>query len=980
MNSDNNSDSNDTFYSANSSSSESYSDACDLDVLLNNSLACPKKHFNACHINAQSVPAHYTDLLTTFASPATIHAILISETWLKPSLLSTCYSIPGYVLLRNDRIGAQGGGVAIYLRADVTYKIVCCSSGVYSGSPEYLFVEVVFSGIKHLVGVVYCPPTINYFTKLEAILEETASQYSHHVVMGDFNTCLINKTPVYASRASKLSYIISANNLSILPTGPTHHLPSSSSLLDLIITSRPDLATYGQLPAASFSHHDLLFLSYKSKPPKYHPTTISLRNFSLIDLDKLRSEAASIDWSALYTVDDIDTKVQTLTREVLELYDRHAPVHIVKLRRPPAPWINDEIRHAMRKRDKAYRRYRKNRCEECSAQYRVARNRCNQLCRTAKRRYFHKSIKDNSPSQNWRFLKSVGFGKSHSNVSNFNNITPDQLNTFFSSVPALSHMTKTSVLADLNDLPIREGETFTFGSVSIENTAKAIRSITSKAVGTDAVGRAMIIPILDTLLPPVTHIINFSLSTGNFPTSWREAIVIPLPKITSPTLINHYRPISILPFFSKVLEYIAFKQFSAFLITYNLFNPFQSGFRPGHSTTTALLKVTEDIRVGMEDTKLTILVLIDFSNAFGMVDADLLGVMLRNLNLSSESLNWFSEYLHGRRQRVKAGGDVSDWCTLSVGLPQGGCLSPLLFCLFINSVTTSLKCKYHLYADDLQLYIQTDVDAINCAVAWINEDLRLIESWTKRFGVNVNPDKCQSIIIGSPRIIGRTPYDRLNPILFANTPIPLYSDVKDLGIHLDNNLNWGTQLSMISRRFYATLHSLNNLKNFLPFKAKLMLSYSLLIPLLDYGDVCCVDMTEEQLSVLERLLNMAIRFIFSLRKFDHISEYRAKLNWLPIRLRRNLRCLCLLYAVLNEPYTPNYLKELFPYLDSQHERTLRSSHNLALSVPTHHSSFISRSFAVKSISLWNDLPVPIRHAANRSLFKKQVFAHFMKSQ
>ncbi|KAA5589197.1 hypothetical protein F3G61_31385, partial [Pseudomonas aeruginosa] len=126
--------------------------------------------------------------------------------------------------------------------------------------------------------------------------------------------------------------------------------------------------------------------------------------------------------------------------------------------------------------------------------------------------------------------------------------------------------------------------------------------------------------MLDHLLPAIWHITNFSLSSGTFPSLWRKAYVLPLPKIPNPSLPNHFRPISILPFLSKVIEACVHKQLSQFIFRNNLLSPYQSGFRPGHSTVSALLKVVGDIRTGMQDTKVTVLVLIDFSNAFNAVN------------------------------------------------------------------------------------------------------------------------------------------------------------------------------------------------------------------------------------------------------------------------------------------------------------------------------------------------------------------------
>ena len=133
---------------------------------------------------------------------------------------------------------------------------------------------------------------------------------------------------------------------------------------------------------------------------------------------------------------------------------------------------------------------------------------------------------------------------------------------------------------------------------------------------------------------------------------------------------------------------------------------------------------------------------------------------------------------------------------------------------------------------------------------------------------------------------------------------------------------------------------------------------------------------EEQLNKLERLQNLCIRFIFGVRKYDHISEFRNKLKWLPIRLRRNTHILHLLYSVLFNPSTPPYLKKQFMFLHDTHLRSLRSDNNLLLEIPLHSSSYFTNSFTIKAARLWNSLPIDIRRAKSIHIFKKKLKNHY----
>ena len=111
---------------------------------------------------------------------------------------------------------------------------------------------------------------------------------------------------------------------------------------------------------------------------------------------------------------------------------------------------------------------------------------------------------------------------------------------------------------------------------------------------------------------------------NTFPSMWRIARIIPIPKTKDPKSFAHYRPISILPFFSKVLERIVFQQLNQYLLDNHILSKFQSGFRNGHSTVTILIKVCDDIRLNMDIQNFTVIALLDFSNAFNTIDNDLL--------------------------------------------------------------------------------------------------------------------------------------------------------------------------------------------------------------------------------------------------------------------------------------------------------------------------------------------------------------------
>lgn len=174
----------------------------------------------------------------------------------------------------------------------------------------------------------------------------------------------------------------------------------------------------------------------------------------------------------------------------------------------------------------------------------------------------------------------------------------------------------------------------------------------------------------------------------------------------------------------------------------------------------------------------------------------------------------------------------------------------------------------------------------------------------------------------------------------------------------------------------GTLRALYRLKHFLPVSTKALLVQALILPVIDYADICFSNVSQDLLNKLDRLLNSCIRFIFGLRKYDHVSFYRSKLNWLPIRQRRNVRILCALFSILFDPNSPSYLKSKFQFCHESHSRNLRSVDTLSLLTPLHSSGFMSSSFRISAIRLWNALPINIRKSISKFSFKRSLRKHY----
>lgn len=188
--------------------------------------------------------------------------------------------------------------------------------------------------------------------------------------------------------------------------------------------------------------------------------------------------------------------------------------------------------------------------------------------------------------------------------------------------------------------------------------------------------------VFNTVGPSILSIINSSLTEGVVPSAFKHTVVQPLLKKPNldPSDFNNFRPISNLPFLSKILEKAVSTQLLSFMSQNNLFEKFQSGFRACHSTETALLRVTNDLLLAADRGEGAILILLDLSAAFDTIDHEILMDCLRNrVGIRDTALSWFYSYLLERTFAVTIGNHCSSTSTLACGVPQDSVLGPIYF-------------------------------------------------------------------------------------------------------------------------------------------------------------------------------------------------------------------------------------------------------------------------------------------------------------
>ena len=241
--------------------------------------------------------------------------------------------------------------------------------------------------------------------------------------------------------------------------------------------------------------------------------------------------------------------------------------------------------------------------------------------------------------------------------------------------------------------------------------------------------------ISDNVVKPLTYIFNQTFLTGIIPNEFKMAIVTPVFKTNDKESFSNFRPISVLPCFSKILEKLMYKRIIKFLDKHNILNEHQYGFRKKHSTNHAILELVTKITNAIENNQYTMGVFLDLSKAFDTVNHAILLHKLEHYGIRGIVLEWFKNYLQFRKQAVKYKTTKSDSLTISCGVPQGSVLGPLLFLIYINDIS---KCSqilsFILFADDTNLFLtHHDLETL----------IRIMNEEPKKGSIVVN---CQQVI------------------------------------------------------------------------------------------------------------------------------------------------------------------------------------------------------------------------------------------
>ncbi|CAG4981160.1 unnamed protein product [Colias eurytheme] len=573
-------------------------------------------------INPGSLGTHHDEFVVAL-DRLRVDILAVNETWLREGEEGRAPLVPGYRLRhipRSRSIRNRGGGVGFYVKEGMVVKTL---QHPITLQVEQMWVKTTVQGKTVVLGTAYRPPWLDVQIFLDALIESLGSfMWSDNIVLlGDFNINFLNKQHV---SFSKLESFLHTMNLTQLISEPTHFTDKSETLLDLICTNIAASHVVVEHVSALSSH---AFVSCTLNIPKdkYIPRWITYRSLKDIDMESFEATLEEVRWHTIMEMNNVDEMVKILTTYIQIIFDHHAPRKVKYVKRKLHPWITDTIKLMMKTRDEAQVTARRSKEGKHKAYYKELKSIVSQALHREKQSYFDNYVNSNinNPPKLWKHIKEqvvIKAKKDNKLPSHFND--PDKLNCDFLNVPGNNK-------SDLSTLTYYEfhrycNATFSLKSVNENTVLKALQTLKSQAVGVDDMSLDMLKLTSSKILPVITHIINTSFRTHQFPELWQSALVHPIPKNDNPLTSKDLRPISVLPCLSKVIERIVHNQLIQFLEQNGVLSDLQSGFRKGRGVASALTEVVDNILKAQDTGMSTAVVFLDYTRAFDTINIPLL--------------------------------------------------------------------------------------------------------------------------------------------------------------------------------------------------------------------------------------------------------------------------------------------------------------------------------------------------------------------
>lgn len=934
------------------------------------------------HINARSLSKNIDSIITELSLLSNKPSIIaVSETW--ASTDSDNFIIPGYCGIQKARKNKTGGGVAIFLENKIGLNYKLRPDLIIDEISDSLFIQITNDKMKNIIiGVIYKPPDedVQKFNEnLEKCLKIITKERRPCFLMGDFNINLL-KQNIHSPTKHFIDTLLTHGFFPLI-NKPTRITTDSITLIDNILTNVHDIQAKSGIWIVDISDHlpvfTILPIKTKSKEIKKY---INKRTFTQEGLDIFKQDLQNHEWSDLNNIEDVNSMYSTFIHAIQHLYNKCFPVQTKTIRAHELyrPWLTRALKKSITKKHNLFRNYQKLRSTESHSIYKAYRNKLTTVLRKAEKMYYLKKLENvkYNLAKTWKILNSLICRTTQKEnceeiVQNNKIIRDpkqiaDNFNLFFANVgpnlatkiPPSSHKfseyLKTNVSNSIFFKPT--------DNVEVKQIIFALKN--SNSTGHDDLSVKTLKDCSEQLSKPLCIIFNRSIQDGIVPDDLKIAKIVPIYKSDDKRIVSNYRPISVLPAFSKILERLVYNRLIDFIDQNNILSDNQYGFRKKISTSMALLDLVEKISTSIENNEYTLGIFLDLAKAFDTVNHNILLSKLYKYGIRGVPHNWFKNYLSERYQYVYINKTKSNKLPVTCGVPQGSILGPLLFLLYINDLNTITKLlTFIMFADDTNIFISGhNMENLTLAV---NNEMKAVSDWFSANLLSLNIKKTNYILFGNKKLPDIT-------ILINNEVIMRVYETKFLGIIIQSNLKWDAHIRLLRNKISKSVGIMSKAKHLLTTTHLKILYRSLIEPYLNY---CCIVWANPEkntiLELIHKLQKRAIRIILYADYRAHTKPLFNKLDILNIYDLCRTQILSFVYKSCNK-LMPSKYNNYFILAKEMHHYTTRSSKYGNLYIINACKSCRVNTLTSRGPKYWNLLPNSLKLASSFGSFKRSI--------
>ncbi len=957
----------------------------DLNIQLNDNFSILHLNSRSFHKNRDNIDAFLACLKHTFS------VIAVSETWFKEDL-SNLIDITNYSLVSVPRKNRKSGGVALYIHKSLSFIVrndlnLIQTNTIEIDHSESVFVEIINSNCKNIIiGNIYRAHRTDidsFNSDLSRCLNIISSENKHCYVSGDFNLDILK----YDTESKINNFLTNFYDHNMFPLidRPTRISTHSATILDNIFTNVFDKKIKSGVCVSDITDHYPIFQITNSISVKYNfHKSVRSRSFSQSNIRSFVNQVQLTNWDSILSETSANVAYNVFLDKFTSLYNHCFPlkvrtVNVNSNRIPQKPWITNAILSSIRRKNILYRKYRSSPTDSNKRSLVNYRNTLTSVIRTAKKKYYCNLLDDQKHNlkQTWKILNDLlgrnrkqdlpdCFDIDGKSTSDYKTIA-DGFNNFFTNIgPNLADKIPTTDVPFDNFLdniasPLHS---FFLTPTDPDEVIKLCGTLRSGASPGDDDIRPDIVKVVKLEIAPVlVHIFNLSIITGIVPDKLKYAKVVPIFKSGDSTSCNNYRPISILPVFSKVFERIIHKRLYNFLSHHNLLHHSQFGFRTNYSSYMAVLEAYNSIVSRLDDGNHTLGIFLDLSKAFDTINHDILLSKLHHYGVRGSALEWFKSYLTNRKQYVLFNNSKSYVSTVQCGVPQGSVLGPLLFIIFLNDIAfSSNNLSFFIYADDTNAIIShNDFKEL---LRIVNDELKNISIWFKANKLSLNIKKTNYIIFKN-RHSNRVYND--SHIYIDGIELAKVSHTKFLGVIIDECLTWNDHTSYVTNIVSKYSGILFRLKKLISCKTLFSLYKTLVLPHLNYCNIIWGDLNNCNLNSVLVKQKRIIRLCTNSTWLAHTSPLFSQLSTLNIFDIHKSSVALFMYNFSINNLPPNF-SNYFVKNTAIHRYSTRSNN---LYRPAIFNYDLARNtIRRQGPVLWNNIPDNIKMAASPKVFKR----------